>query len=125
MRILMAAGGTGGHIFPALAVAEELKRRLEVRPGIRSSSQTCSIDFLGTTRGLEARVIPASGFRLHTVSAAGLMGITGKRLTRNLFILPHTFIQTAKILEQVNPDVVLGMGGYLAGPALLEAALGE
>jgi UDP-N-acetylglucosamine--N-acetylmuramyl-(pentapeptide) pyrophosphoryl-undecaprenol N-acetylglucosamine transferase len=123
MRTLMAAGGTGGHIFPALTVAEELRTRCELREGIHSSGKRCVIDFLGTGRGLEARLIPASGFTLHTVPAAGLVGITGRRLARNLLVLPRTFIETAKALHQVKPDVVLGMGGYVAGPALLEAAL--
>ncbi len=112
-RILMVAGGTGGHIFPALAVAEELRRR-EAR---------YEIEFLGTHRPLEAKLIPAAGFRLRTVDAAGLKGIGGIQRLRNLLVLPRTAIQVAGILREFRPQVVVGVGGYLAGPAMLEAAL--
>ena len=136
MRTLMAAGGTGGHIFPALAVAEELRRRsgLQSRniqrdnhavPLERRSTlqDDCVIEFLGTGRGLEARLIPASGFPLHIVPAAGLKGMPGRKLARGLLVLPRTFLETSRVLHQVQPDVVLGMGGYLAGPVMLQAAL--
>lgn len=118
-RVLMVAGGTGGHIFPALAVAEEL----QVRAAIRGAFRACAIEFLGTTRGLEARLIPPRGFPLHTVAAAGLKGIGGWRKLRNLAVLPRTAVETAMVLRAFQPDVVVGLGGYLAGPALLEAAL--
>ena len=114
----MAAGGTGGHIFPALAVAEELRARWTSQ-GLGSGE----IQFLGTGRGLEARLIPAAGFALRTVAAAGLVGIGGRKRLHNLMVLPRTFFQTARVLRDFRPSVVVGMGGYLAGPALLEAAL--
>ncbi len=118
-RVLMIAGGTGGHIFPALAVAEELRARSE-----RSQSNDgCRIEFLGTTRGLESRLIPARGFSLHTVAAAGLKGIGGMQKFRNLMVLPRTALETARILQEFRPDVVVGLGSYLAGPAMLEAAV--
>ena len=116
-RILMVAGGTGGHIFPALAVAEELRARGE-RSGCR-----CEIEFLGTHRPLEAKLIPAAGFRLHSVDAAGLKGIGGMQWLRNLLVLPRTAIEVAGILREFQPQVVVGVGGYLAGPVMLEAAL--
>ena len=116
-RILMVAGGTGGHIFPALAVAEELRRR-----GERSGSRY-EIEFLGTHRPLEAKLIPAAGFRLRTVDAAGLKGIGGIQRLRNLLVLPRTVIEVAGILREFQPHVVVGVGGYLAGPVMLEAAL--
>src|SRR5205823_13598889 len=79
LRILMAAGGTGGHIFPALAVAEELRERWENERRERGEPVRAGgvIQFLGTARGLEARLIPAAGFPLRTVAAAGLVGIAG------------------------------------------------
>jgi UDP-N-acetylglucosamine--N-acetylmuramyl-(pentapeptide) pyrophosphoryl-undecaprenol N-acetylglucosamine transferase len=113
----MVSGGTGGHIFPALAVAEELRRRSEVGP------RRYEIEFLGTTRPLEAKLIPRAGFRLRTVQAAGLKGIGGLRWFRNFLILPRTAFAVGCILREFQPHVVLGVGGYLAGPALLEAAL--
>jgi UDP-N-acetylglucosamine--N-acetylmuramyl-(pentapeptide) pyrophosphoryl-undecaprenol N-acetylglucosamine transferase len=113
----MVAGGTGGHIFPALAVAEELRRR-----GERSNARY-EIEFLGTHRPLEAKLIPAAGFRLRTVDAAGLKGIGGIQRLRNLLVLPRTAIEVAGILREFKPHVVVGVGGYLAGPVMLEAAL--
>lgn len=116
-RILMVSGGTGGHIFPALAVAEELRGRGE--PG----NPRFEIEFLGTHRPLEARLIPAAGFPLRTVEAAGLKGIGGIQRLRNLWVLPRTAFAVAGILRKFRPRVVVGVGGYLAGPVMLEAAL--
>jgi len=117
IRILMVSGGTGGHIFPALAVAEELRRLGE------ASGSAPQIEFLGTHRPLEAKLIPAAGFPLRTVDAAGLKGIRGIQRLRNLWVLPRTAIAVAKILRGFRPHVVVGVGGYLAGPVMLEAAL--
>ncbi len=117
-RILMVAGGTGGHIFPALAVAEELRRRGE------RSGQPYEIEFVGTHRPLEAKLIPAAGFPLRAVDAAGLKGIGGIKRLQNLLVLPRTAVAVAGILREFRPQVVLGVGGYLAGPVMLEAALG-
>jgi len=118
-RILMVAGGTGGHIYPALAVANELRRRGK----LPTSGDGFEIMFLGTNRELESRLIPAAGFPLRRVAAAGLKGIGGWRKLQNLLVLPRTAMETALVLREFNPDVVVGIGGYLAGPALLEAAL--
>ena len=120
VRILMVAGGTGGHIFPVLAVAEELRARSE--RGDENSAHY-AIEFLGTRRQLEAKLIPAAGFRLHTVAAAGLKGIGGVQKLRNLLILPRTAMGVAAILREFQPHVVVGIGGYLSGPVMLEAAL--
>jgi UDP-N-acetylglucosamine--N-acetylmuramyl-(pentapeptide) pyrophosphoryl-undecaprenol N-acetylglucosamine transferase len=117
-RVLFAAGGTGGHIFPALAVAKELRSR--------TRSETAAgpeIEFLGTGRGIETRVIPGAGFRLRVIAAAGLKGIGGLRRLANLMVLPRSAYQTAGVLRDFRPDVVVGVGGYLAGPVMLEAAL--
>ena len=122
-RVLMAAGGTGGHIFPALAVAEELRTRWSTREKNDPKRAPGVIQFLGTGRGLESRLIPAAGYSLRTVAAAGLAGIGGWKKVHNLLVLPRTLIETSMVLEDFKPDTVLGMGGYLAGPAMLEAAL--
>lgn len=116
-RILMAAGGTGGHIFPALAIAQELRERGE------AAGNGTRIEFVGTGRGLEARVIPAAGFHLRTVAAAGLKGIRGARRLANLLVLPQSVLETAMLLREFRPQVVVGLGGYLAGPVMMEAAL--
>lgn len=121
MRILMAAGGTGGHIFPALAVAKELRERN--RRQTELSQPHPMIEFLGTGRGMESRLIPVAGFRLRVVAARGLKGISGWRRLVNLLVLARSVVETALVLREFQPDVVVGLGGYLAGPALLEAAL--
>jgi UDP-N-acetylglucosamine--N-acetylmuramyl-(pentapeptide) pyrophosphoryl-undecaprenol N-acetylglucosamine transferase len=123
LRVLMAAGGTGGHIFPALAVAEALRDRWRSSEESGPGERDLVIAFLGTGRGMESRLVPEAGFRLHVIPAAGLKGIHGVQRLRNLLVLPHSLLRTAAFLEEFRPDVVLGMGGYLAGPAMLEAAL--
>ncbi len=115
LRVLVAAGGTGGHVFPALAVAEEIARR-------RTASGV-SFQFLGTTRGLESRLIENAGFPYRAIRAAGLKGIRGWRRIGNAAVLPRTFWDSLGVLRGFRPDVVIGMGGYVAGPVLLEAAL--
>jgi UDP-N-acetylglucosamine--N-acetylmuramyl-(pentapeptide) pyrophosphoryl-undecaprenol N-acetylglucosamine transferase len=114
LRLLVAAGGTGGHIFPALAVAEELLRR--------RTPAGAQFQFLGTARGLETRVIEKAGFPYRAVQAAGLKGMRGWRRIRNLAVLPATFLESLGALRTFRPDVVMGLGGYVAGPVLLEAA---
>lgn len=118
-RILMVAGGTGGHVIPALVVAEELRARNQ---RAAASGVHFDIEFVGTQRALESRLIPAAGFPLRTVVAAGLKGISGWRKLRNLWLLPRTAWEAARLLRAFQPDVVVGMGGYLAGPVMLEAA---
>jgi len=120
LRFMMVAGGTGGHIFPALAVAEELRAR---GARLERSGMKYVIEFLGTKRPLEARLIPAAGFSLRTIDAAGLKGIGGLRGLRNLMVLPRTAVATARALRDFQPQVVVGVGGYLAGPVMVEAAL--
>jgi UDP-N-acetylglucosamine--N-acetylmuramyl-(pentapeptide) pyrophosphoryl-undecaprenol N-acetylglucosamine transferase len=120
VRVLMAAGGTGGHIFPALAVADEMRRRSEASgPG---GVQYVTV-FLGTGRGLESRVIPRAGYRLETIHAAGLKGISGWKRLVNAARLPQSVFEAAKLLYRLRPRVVLGIGGYISGPVMLEAAL--
>ena len=118
LRVLVVAGGTGGHIFPALAIAEEMIRR-----GRASTPGSAEFQFLGTARGLESRLIERAGFAYRALPAAGLKGFGGWRLMKNAALLPRTFWESARVLGSFRPDVVLGMGGYVAGPVLLEAAL--
>jgi len=122
LRVLMAAGGTGGHIFPALAVARELQARANEWSDDNEGSG-CVIEFVGSGRELEKRIISHAGFPLHTVAAAGLKGIGGLRKMRNFLVLPRSFWETGKLLREFRPHVVAGVGGYIAGPVMLEAAL--
>lgn len=120
VRILMAAGGTGGHIFPALAVADEMRRRSESADPGAVQYETV---FLGRGRGLESRVIPRAGYRLETVHAAGLKGISGWKRVLNAASLPRSAFETTKVLYRFRPGVVVGIGGYISGPVMAEAAL--
>jgi len=123
-RLLMAVGGTGGHIFPALAVADELRARCDYADASRSpEGAPLLIEFLGTGRPLERRLIPAAGYPLRNVAAAGLVGIGGWKKLQNLVVLPRSFIEAASVLSELQPDVVVGVGGYGAGPVMLEATL--
>ncbi len=120
VRVLMAAGGTGGHIFPALAVADELRRRPEVDGSGGLAYETV---FLGTGRGLEAKLVPQAGYGLETIKGAGLKGIRGWKRCVNLAALPRSAWEAARVLYRYRPRVVVGIGGYISGPVMLEAAL--
>ena len=110
-RIVIMAGGTGGHVFPALAVAELLMEK------------GWQVSWLGTQKGLESRVIPENGIEIDWLSVAG---VRGKGLTAKItavFMLFNACVQAMKILRKRKPDVVLGMGGFVAGPGGLMAKL--
>jgi UDP-N-acetylglucosamine--N-acetylmuramyl-(pentapeptide) pyrophosphoryl-undecaprenol N-acetylglucosamine transferase len=109
--VLIMAGGTGGHVFPALAVAEELAAR-----GI-------AVSWLGTRRGLEARVVPAAGYSLETMRVSGLRGKGLVRLLLAPFMLLIALLQALVILLRLRPRAVLGMGGFASGPGGLVAWL--
>lgn len=113
MRVLIAGGGTGGHLFPGIALAEELVTRHHKN----------EVVFVGTDRGLEARVVPAAGFKLETIKARGLKGMGPVRLVKALFALPVAFLQSWWVLRRHRPDVVVGVGGYSSGPVVLAAWL--
>ncbi|HEY7376352.1 MAG TPA: undecaprenyldiphospho-muramoylpentapeptide beta-N-acetylglucosaminyltransferase [Polyangia bacterium] len=110
--MLVAGGGTGGHLYPGIAIAEEVK-----------TETGGEAVFVGTARGLETRLVPAAGFPLELVRVSGLkrMGLRG--LVRGLLRLPGAFLESARILRRHRPDVVLGVGGYASGPLVFAAAL--
>ncbi len=113
MKVLFAAGGTGGHIYPAIAVAKEILQR----------DSASTLKFVGTERGLETTLVPNNGFELLTIDSVGLknMGLVGK--LKGLLLLPKSFFQARKLLKEFKPDVVVGAGGYVTGPVLLMASL--
>lgn len=111
--ILIAAGGTGGHLFPGIAVAEELLRR---EPGVR-------VVFVGTPRGLELRLVPRAGFELETLPILPLNGVGALRMFRGLLALPWALVRAALLVRRLRPSAVLGVGGYAGGPVVLVAAL--
>jgi UDP-N-acetylglucosamine--N-acetylmuramyl-(pentapeptide) pyrophosphoryl-undecaprenol N-acetylglucosamine transferase len=111
MRVLIAGGGTGGHLFPGIAVAEEVVTRHPKN----------DVLFVGTDRGLEAKVVPASGYKLETIPARGLKRVGLKNFILGLAALPLSFFVSWKILRHYKPDVVLGVGGYASGPLVMAA----
>ena len=121
--LLIAGGGTGGHVFPAIAVAQEWLRRAGSRSLARSAEIGRSVLFVGTERGLEVKLVPQAGMPLETIRAAGLKGIGGTRLLRNLALLPAGIWDSHQILTRHRFNVAFGVGGYASGPMMLMAAL--
>src|SRR5437870_1869800 len=113
MRVLIAAGGTGGHIYPGIAVAREIIHR----------DPSSVVRFVGTARGLEARLVPKSGFELSIIESAGLKNVSFAAKLRGLILLPKSFFAARRVIRNSRPDVVIGAGGYVSGPVLLAASL--
>jgi UDP-N-acetylglucosamine--N-acetylmuramyl-(pentapeptide) pyrophosphoryl-undecaprenol N-acetylglucosamine transferase len=113
MRVLIAAGGTGGHIYPGIAVANEILRR----------KPQSEIGFVGTARGLENKLVPGAGFELSIIDSAGLKNVGLAARLRGLMILPKSLTEAGRLIASFRPDVVIGAGGYVSGPVLLTAAL--
>ena len=112
-HLVIAGGGTGGHLFPGVAVAQAFER---LAPGAR-------VTFVGTERGIEARVIPGLGYDLELVDVVGLKGSGAMGLVRGLSRLPRSGLQARSIIKKLAPSVVVSVGGYAAGPITLAAAL--
>jgi UDP-N-acetylglucosamine--N-acetylmuramyl-(pentapeptide) pyrophosphoryl-undecaprenol N-acetylglucosamine transferase len=110
-RLMIMAGGTGGHVYPALAVARELMEAGH------------EVTWMGTHKGMEARVIPAAGIPVEWLSVAGLRGKGWRETLKAPFMLLRALRQSAAILRRVKPDVVLGMGGFVSGPGGLMATM--
>lgn len=113
MRVIIAAGGTGGHIFPGVAIAHELKRR----------DPSTEVLFVGTGRGLESKIVPREGFNLELIKVRALKGVSLFERIKSLVGLPLSLVAAFRILRRFRPDVTIGVGGYSSGPTLLIAAL--
>ncbi|MEM7448198.1 MAG: undecaprenyldiphospho-muramoylpentapeptide beta-N-acetylglucosaminyltransferase [Myxococcota bacterium] len=111
-NILVAGGGTGGHLFPGIAVIEEIRRR---NPALR-------VLFVGTRRGIESTVVPGLGYPIEFIDVAPLKGRTPTQLLSSLSVLPTAAVRSGSILRRFSPDVVVGVGGYASGPVLAAAA---
>lgn len=120
--LLIAGGGTGGHVFPALAVAREWLRRRGAAYAARSEGNR-KVVFVGTERGLEVKLVPQAGMPLELIRAAGLKGIGGARLLKNLALLPAGVWDSHQILARHSFNVAFGVGGYASGPMMLMAAV--
>ncbi len=110
MRAILAGGGTGGHVIPAIAIAQELQSRYGAE---------CL--FIGTARGLENRLVPAAGFPLKRVKVGALNRVSLATRLKTAFDLPRAVFSAAGMLSEFSPDVVIGVGGYASGPAMLAA----
>jgi UDP-N-acetylglucosamine--N-acetylmuramyl-(pentapeptide) pyrophosphoryl-undecaprenol N-acetylglucosamine transferase len=113
MKLLIAGGGTGGHVFPALAVAREWQSREGGR----------EVVFVGTRRGMETKLVPQAGLPLEFIRSAGLKGIGGMRFARNVAMLLPALRDSAAILRRHHFAAAFGVGGYAAGPVMLAAAV--
>src|ERR1700690_2587457 len=112
LRVMIAGGGTGGHVMPALAIGRELrdKHGVEVR-------------IIGTTRGIEAKLVPEAGFRLELVGSGQLKNVSLMTRLRTMFDLPLGVLHCVSLLREFKPQVVVGVGGYASGPAMIAAVL--
>ena len=113
MRILIAGGGTGGHLYPGIALARELQRR----------DPSVQVTFVGTAQGIEARVVPREGFELDLIRVAGLKGKSRADRLRGVGLLPAAAADAWRVISQRRPEVVVGVGGFASGPVLALASL--
>jgi UDP-N-acetylglucosamine--N-acetylmuramyl-(pentapeptide) pyrophosphoryl-undecaprenol N-acetylglucosamine transferase len=114
MRAVLAGGGTGGHVIPALAIAHELQARYRAE-----------VRFIGTSRGIENRLVPAAGFELKLVEVGALKNVSLAKRAQTALALPTAIFRSWQILGEFRPDVMIGVGGYASGPAMLAAALSD
>src|SRR5882724_7473041 len=114
MRAILAGGGTGGHVIPALAIAQELKNQSQAE-----------VLFIGTARGIENRLVPAAGFPLKLIAVGTLNRVSWKTRLKTFSGLPGAVLEARRMLKEFRPDVVIGVGGYASGPAMLAAVLGR
>jgi UDP-N-acetylglucosamine--N-acetylmuramyl-(pentapeptide) pyrophosphoryl-undecaprenol N-acetylglucosamine transferase len=112
-RYMFAGGGTGGHIYMAVAIREELKRR---DPG-------CQVLFVGTIEGLESKILPPLGFSLRTIRVGALNKVSVGRVLKTLMQLPSSLMESRRILRDFRPTVVISLGGYSAGPVVMAAKI--
>ena len=112
MRAILAGGGTGGHVIPALAIANQLKKDFAAE---------CL--FIGTARGIENRLVPAAGYPLQLVRVGALKNVSLTTRLKTAFDLPRALWDAGRLLNEFAPDVVIGVGGYASGPAMLSAVI--
>jgi UDP-N-acetylglucosamine--N-acetylmuramyl-(pentapeptide) pyrophosphoryl-undecaprenol N-acetylglucosamine transferase len=114
MRVLIAGGGTGGHVIPALAIARELKSRY-----------CADVLFVGTARGIENRLVPKAGFGLMLIKVGALKNVSLLTRLRTMAGLPLAMLEARKIIRVFDPHVVVGVGGYASGPAMAAAVMAK
>jgi UDP-N-acetylglucosamine--N-acetylmuramyl-(pentapeptide) pyrophosphoryl-undecaprenol N-acetylglucosamine transferase len=110
MRVIIAGGGTGGHVIPALAIAQQLKKQFDAE-----------VVFIGTARGIETRLVPQAGYPLQLIQVGALKNVSPTTRAKTLFDLPRALWTSGRIVSDFRPDVVVGVGGYASGPAMIAA----
>ena len=113
MRVVIAGGGTGGHLFPGIAIAEEFLKR----------NKETAVIFIGTQKGIESKLLDKFGYELRKIEVEGVKGRGIKALLKGAYQIPKSIWQSRLILKQFHPDIVFGVGGYASGPAVLAAYL--
>ncbi len=113
MRVVIAGGGTGGHLYPGIAVAREFQRR----------DPAAQVTFAGTAAGIEARVLPREGLTLDLIRSGGLKGKSIADRLRGVSLLPLSIVDAWRVVSKRRPQLVIGVGGYSSGPVVLVAAL--
>jgi UDP-N-acetylglucosamine--N-acetylmuramyl-(pentapeptide) pyrophosphoryl-undecaprenol N-acetylglucosamine transferase len=114
LRVLIAGGGTGGHIIPGLAIADDFR-----------DHHGTLIHWVGTERGLEGRMVRDAGYPLHLIEVGQLKGVSLKTRLKTLTAIPRSLVACRRLLKELRPQVVIGVGGYASGPAMLAAIMGK
>lgn len=110
MRIIIAGGGTGGHVIPALAIAQQLEQQVGAE-----------VLFIGTARGIETKLVPQAGFPLELIQVGALKNVSLMTRAKTMFDLPRAIAASSRMLSEFDPEVVIGVGGYASGPAMVAA----
>lgn len=113
MNIVIAGGGTGGHVFPAIAIAKELTMKIA----------NLKITFIGTTKGIESKIVPKEGYDIRFIKSEGLVGKDLLSTIRSAIKIPLSLKDSQRILKELQPELVLGVGGYSSGPVVLSASM--
>jgi len=113
MKVIITGGGTGGHVYPALSIAEELKMKYK----------DIDILFIGTDYGLESDVVPKAGYAFEAITVKGFRRKLSLDTVKTVFAMFKGFFQAGKIIRKFKPDLIIGTGGYVAGPVMLQGAL--
>jgi UDP-N-acetylglucosamine--N-acetylmuramyl-(pentapeptide) pyrophosphoryl-undecaprenol N-acetylglucosamine transferase len=114
LRVVIAGGGTGGHLYPGIAVAREMQRQ----------HPAATVSFAGTAHGIESRVVPREGYELDVIRSGGLKGKSMGARLKGVSLLPLSALDAARLLARRRPRLVIGVGGYSSGPVVALAALG-
>ncbi|MEW9077651.1 undecaprenyldiphospho-muramoylpentapeptide beta-N-acetylglucosaminyltransferase [Terrisporobacter glycolicus] len=115
MKVLLSGGGTGGHVYPAIAIANKIKEE----------NPDCEILFVGTEKGIESEIVPKYGYELKTVTVQGFRRKIDFENVKRVFKLCKGLEQSRRIVKKYKPDIVIGTGGYVSGPVLFNSALNK